>query len=58
MHYRGHRLYLRVSGKGAEVSADPRDVPPIEIECHGRVERLSWETRFVSPDRSRVEVDT
>ena len=35
MHYRGHRLYLRVSGKGAEVSADPRDVPPIEIECHG-----------------------
>ncbi len=40
MHYRGHRLYLRVSGKGAEVSADPRDVPPIEIECHGRVERL------------------
>jgi len=40
IHYRGHRLYLRVSGKGAEVSADPRDVPPIEIECHGRVERL------------------
>ena len=38
IHYRGHRLYLRVSGKGAEVSADPRDVPPIEIECHGRVE--------------------
>ena len=40
IHYRGHRLYLRVSGKVAEVSADPRDVPPIEIECRGRVERL------------------
>ncbi|MGO9745719.1 MAG: glycosyl hydrolase family 65 protein [Mycobacterium sp.] len=40
IHYRGHRLYLRVSGKGAEVSADPRDVGPIEIECRGRVERL------------------
>ncbi len=40
IHYRGHHLYLRVSGKVAEVSADPRDVPPIEIECRGRVERL------------------
>jgi hypothetical protein len=25
---------------GAVVSADPRDVPPINIECRGRVERL------------------
>jgi alpha,alpha-trehalase len=41
IHYRGHRLYLRISGKGAEVSADPRDVPPITIECRGRVERLA-----------------
>ncbi len=40
IHYRGHRLYLRVTGKGAEVSADPRDVPPITVECHGHVQRL------------------
>ena len=40
IHYRGHRLYVRVSGKGAEISMDPRDLPPIEIECRGRVERL------------------
>ena len=40
IHYRGLHLHLRVSGKGAEVSVDPCDVPPIQIECHGRVERL------------------
>jgi len=40
IHYRGHRLHVRVSGKGAEVSVDPRDVPPVEIECRGRVQRL------------------
>jgi alpha,alpha-trehalase len=40
IHYRGHHLYLRVSGKGAEVSVDPGDAPPVEIECRGRVERL------------------
>jgi alpha,alpha-trehalase len=41
IHYRGHHLYLRVSGKGAEVSVDPRDVPPIAIEFRGRVELLA-----------------
>jgi trehalose/maltose hydrolase-like predicted phosphorylase len=41
IHYRGHHLHLHVSGKGAEVSLDPRDVLPIEIECRGRVERLA-----------------
>jgi alpha,alpha-trehalase len=40
IHYRGHRLHVLVSGKGAEVSMDPQTLPPIEIECHGRVERL------------------
>ena len=41
IHYRGHHLHLRVSGKGAEVSVDPRDVPPVVIECRGRVEQLA-----------------
>lgn len=41
IHYRGHHLHIRVSGKGAEVSAGPHDVPPITIECHGRVEQLA-----------------
>ncbi|HJT95481.1 MAG TPA: trehalose-phosphatase [Mycobacterium sp.] len=41
IHYRGHHLYVRVSGKGAEVSVDPRDVPPVAIECRGRVEQLA-----------------
>lgn len=39
--YRGNHLHLWISGKGAEVSVDPRDVPSIEIECNGRVERLT-----------------
>lgn len=41
IHYRGMHLYLRVSGRGAEISVDPRDVPPVEIECRGQVRRLS-----------------
>lgn len=41
IHYRGHHMYVRVSGKGAEVSVDPRDVPPVIIECRGRVEQLA-----------------
>jgi len=41
IHYRGHHLHVRVSGKGAEVSVDPRDVPPVAIECRGRVEQLA-----------------
>ncbi len=40
IHYRGHHLHLRISGKGAEVSVDPRHVAEIEVECRGRVERL------------------
>ena len=41
IHYRGHHLHLRVSGKGAEISVDPRDVLPVQVECHGRVEQLT-----------------
>ncbi|MGV0871239.1 trehalose-phosphatase [Mycolicibacterium sp. XJ879] len=41
LHYRGHHLHVRVSGKGAEVSVDPRDVPPVMIECRGRIEHLA-----------------
>jgi trehalose-phosphatase len=41
IHYRGHHVHVRVSGKGAEVSVDPRDVPPVVIECRGRVEQLA-----------------
>ncbi|MGZ8748255.1 MAG: glycoside hydrolase family 65 protein, partial [Mycobacterium sp.] len=41
IRYRGHHMYVRVSGKGAEVSVDPRDVPPVVIECRGRVEKLA-----------------
>jgi alpha,alpha-trehalase len=41
IHYRGHHVHVRVSGKGAEVSVDPRDVPPVIIECRGQVEQLA-----------------
>ena len=41
IHYRGYHMHVRVSGKGAEVSVDPRDVPPVVIECRGRVEHLA-----------------
>ena len=41
IHYRGHHMHVRVSGKGAEVSVGPRDVPPVVIECRGRVEHLA-----------------
>ncbi|WP_101949639.1 trehalose-phosphatase [Mycobacterium sp. 3519A] len=40
IHYRGHHLHVRVSGRGAEVSVGPQDVPPVLIECRGRVEEV------------------
>nr|CRL73918.1 trehalose-phosphatase [Mycolicibacterium malmesburyense] len=40
IHYRGHHLHIRVSGRGAEVSVGPHDVPPVTIECRGRVQQL------------------
>jgi alpha,alpha-trehalase len=41
IHYRGNHLHLWISGKGAQVSVDPREVAAIEIECNGRVEQLT-----------------
>lgn len=41
IHYRGCRLHLRVSGRRAEISVDPREVPTIEVECRGRVQTLT-----------------
>lgn len=41
IHYRGHHLHVRVSGRGAEVSVGPQDVPPVLIECRGRVEQVA-----------------
>lgn len=41
IHYRGHHLYIRVSGLGAEVSVSRRDLPPVTIECRGRVEHVA-----------------
>lgn len=41
IHYRGHHLHVRVSGRGAEVSVGPQEVAPIVIECRGRVHSLA-----------------
>jgi alpha,alpha-trehalase len=40
IHYRGLHLHLRVSGKGAIISVDPRDAAGVEVECRGRVVQL------------------
>lgn len=39
--YRGHRLRLAISGRTAEVSADPTGAPTIEVECRGHIQPLS-----------------
>jgi trehalose/maltose hydrolase-like predicted phosphorylase len=41
IHYRGLHLHLRVSGKGAIISVDPRGVGGAEVECRGRVKKLT-----------------
>ncbi|WP_232375063.1 trehalose-phosphatase [Mycolicibacterium mengxianglii] len=41
MHYRGHHLFVRISGRGAQISAAVRDVAPIIVECRGQVQQLS-----------------
>lgn len=41
IHYRGLHLHLRVSGKGAIISVDPRGTGGVDVECRGRVERLT-----------------
>jgi alpha,alpha-trehalase len=40
IHYRGHRLRMRVTGESVDISADPGDNPPVEIECRGRMQWL------------------
>lgn len=40
IRYRGLHLHLRVSGRGAIISVDPRNAPGVEVECHGRVAHL------------------
>lgn len=41
LQYRGHRLHLRVSGRSATISAEPSEAAPIQVECRGRVYRLT-----------------
>ncbi|MFR9749648.1 trehalose-phosphatase [Nocardia sp. 004] len=41
MIYRGHRLMVRISDGGVEISADPGISPPIEIICRDRTVRLA-----------------
>lgn len=55
LHYRGHHLHVRVSGKGVEISAEPRDVPPVIIECRGRVEELAPGSLLRFPEPSPGE---
>lgn len=38
--YRGHRLRLSVRGRGATLSAEPGDVPPVVVECRGTAQTL------------------
>ncbi len=38
--YRGHRLRLSVIGRGATVSAEHGDGPPIPVECRGNTQLL------------------
>lgn len=33
--YRGHRLRLRISGRGGDLTAEPGNAEPIALECHG-----------------------
>jgi len=40
IRYRGLHLHLRVSGRGAIISVDPRDAAGVEVECRGRVVKL------------------
>jgi len=41
IHYRGYRLHLTIIGRSVEISIDPIDHRPIDIECHGRVQTLT-----------------
>ena len=50
IHYRGLHLHVRISGKGAIISVDPRDVPGVDVECHGRVQKLMPGSTVRFPD--------
>jgi len=41
IYYRGNRMHLTIIGRTAELSIDPADRAPVEIECHGRIETLT-----------------
>ena len=41
IQYRGYRLHLTIIGRSVELSVDPTDHAPIDIECHGRVQTLT-----------------
>ncbi|WP_099023757.1 trehalose-phosphatase [Mycolicibacterium palauense] len=41
IHYRGMHLHLRVSGKGAIVSMEPRGTRGVEVECRGQRKELT-----------------
>jgi hypothetical protein len=34
-------MHLTIIGRTAELSIDPADRAPVEIECHGRIETLT-----------------
>lgn len=51
IRYRGHHLSVRVCGRGAEVSVDPRPAPPIVIECRGRIVELASGSKAHFGDR-------
>ncbi|MCV7354818.1 hypothetical protein H7K04_05165 [Mycolicibacterium fluoranthenivorans] len=39
--YRGHRPHVVISGRTAEVTADPTGAPAIQVGCRGRVHTLA-----------------
>lgn len=39
--YRGYRLHLTIRGRCTEISVDPSDHPPIQVECRGEVQTLT-----------------
>lgn len=41
IYYRGYRLHLTIAGRRAEISVDPTDHRPIEVECRGRVHTVT-----------------
>jgi len=57
-HYRGLHLHLRVSGKGAIVSVDPRDTQGIEVEYRGRVRYLAPGTTTTFSDAPPAATST